>query len=389
MEELNRFADEDIKPYKVRLFKNKELYDISAKEICDLINKETGNGFNESTYRKWYRAYSEGVDDAEQSFLEGDGRIKGYELKRIELEKEKIKFFDQRTSYTKLIRETARFDLLKDIIIEEVGRLEPYKKNTDYEIYESDNDLLIGLNDIHYGIDIDNNWNKYNSKIAKARLEQYLDKIYSIKQLHKSENCVVCANGDLISGSIHLPIQVANKENIIQQVMGVSELVAWFLQELSGHFKTVKLIVIAGNHSRITNKNDSLKDEKLDILIPWYIKSRLQNIKNVSVLENGIDSTMTLVDIRGLNYAFAHGDYDRVSSISKLVDLLKEPVHGIVLGHLHHNFQDWIQGRKVMMSGSLMGMDDYCIEKRILGKPQQLVGVCTDEGVIATYDINF
>ena len=34
-----------------------------------------------------------------------------------------------------------------------------------------------------------------------------------------------------------------------------------------------------------------------------------------------------------------------------------------------------------------MGMDDFCIEKRIYGKPQQLVGICTKDGMTCTYDI--
>jgi len=57
--EINRKQDETIKSYKIRLFKNKDLYDLNSQSIADLINKETGDTFNESTYRKWYRSYSD------------------------------------------------------------------------------------------------------------------------------------------------------------------------------------------------------------------------------------------------------------------------------------------------------------------------------------------
>lgn len=61
---LKRKDDESVKKYKLRLFRNKDLYNIKTQEIADLINKETENNFNESTFRKWYKAYEEGYTDA-------------------------------------------------------------------------------------------------------------------------------------------------------------------------------------------------------------------------------------------------------------------------------------------------------------------------------------
>src|SRR5690606_16470410 len=112
--------------------------------------------------------------------------LKEYELKRIEFEKEKQRFFDQRNSYKKLIRDDARWDELKDIISYSINNIKPYKNENLYNIQYSDNDLLIGLNDLHYGVMIDNFWNKYSPEIAKERLEKYLNEIISIQKLHNS-----------------------------------------------------------------------------------------------------------------------------------------------------------------------------------------------------------
>ena len=49
---------------------------------------------------------------------------------------------------------------------------------------------------------------------------------------------------------------------------------------------------------------------------------------------------------------------------------------------------DFVQNYKVLMSGSLMGMDDYCVTKRIYGRAQQLVCVCTENGIESTYDVD-
>lgn len=361
------------------------------EELSELVFGE-GNCFNSSEVRKRFYGIKRILDLLEEETIDNiteNTILDELTLKRIELEKEKQRFFDQRAAYNKMIRDSARWDELKDIIVNTIKFIKPYESKNITYVNNSDNDLLIGLNDIHYGIEIDNYWNKYNSDVVKQRLEKYLNEIISIQKLHNSENCYVCANGDLISGNTHLTIALANRENVVEQVMGVSELISWFLSELSKYFKNVYFSVVAGNHSRLSLKDISPKNERLDDLIPFYIKARLQNLNNVFVLDNKIDNTMSLIEIRGLNYVGIHGDMDSLNGLLKLIEMLPNKIYAIFMGHLHHNKTDFIQGYKVLMSGSLMGVDDYCIEKRIFGKPQQLICVCDNMGVKCTYDVIF
>ena len=67
MDFLNRKPDENIKDYKIRLFRNKKEYNLTSKEIAYYINKETGNNSDESVYRKWYKSYEEGYEDGIKS----------------------------------------------------------------------------------------------------------------------------------------------------------------------------------------------------------------------------------------------------------------------------------------------------------------------------------
>ena len=65
---------------------------------------------------------------------------------------------------SKLIRERSRQEELNDIITSTVNSGNLPKLT--YEpglIGYSDKDLLVSLNDIHYGANIDNYWHKYNS----------------------------------------------------------------------------------------------------------------------------------------------------------------------------------------------------------------------------------
>ena len=318
--------------------------------------------------------------------------ISDMDAKMVELKKERQKFFDQRAALNKVIREQSRREELNEILVAAVrdGNLPSldYKPNN---IEATGTTLLVGLNDMHYGASVNNRWNVYNPDICRDMLCEYIDNIIKIGETHNASECIVFCNGDMISGNIHHTIQIANKENVINQVKGVSELVAEFLAELSSHFATVKFISIAGNHSRIDTKDRAPIDERLDDLVEWYLEARLQNFDNIIIgCQEKIDSTMYLIDINGKTYCGVHGDMGNgKADISAVRAMAQRDVYAILCGHKHHNMIDEVQGVKIIMSGSFLGMDDFCIKKRVFGRPEQLVCVCDDTGIVCHYDINF
>ncbi len=325
----------------------------------------------------------------------GDELLSALDAKKIELQMERQKFYDQRTAFNKLVRERSRQEELNEILVEAVknGDLPSLSYTPNY-IEPSDNDLLISLNDIHYGANIDNHWNKYNSDICRDMMNHYLDRIIAIADTHHSENCFVWCNGDAIHGNIHRTIAITNKENVIEQIKGVSELISEFLAELSKHFLTVTFVSVAGNHSRITpKKEDALTSERLDDLVQWYLSARLQNFENVFIGEacsgyKKVDNTMYLLTVRNKVYCGIHGDFDSsASKVQALQTMAKTPLYAVLSGHLHHCKTDEVQGVKTVMAGSFIGMDDYCVEKRIFGNAEQMVCVCDTDGIRCSYNI--
>lgn len=369
--------------------------DDDYEELSERLFGE-GNCFNSSEVRK--RMYGmktiiEAIErDGESTILDED-TLSALDSKRFELQKERQKFFDQRTALNKLLRERSRQEELNEILTEAVksGNL-PQLNYQHVEIEPADNDLLVSLNDIHYGANIQNYWNTYNSDICREMMCRYLNRIISIGETHRSENCVVWANGDEISGNIHQSITVTNKENVIEQVKGVSELIAEFLAELSKHFRQVVFVSVAGNHSRIDpNKDRALVSERLDDLVEWYLGARLQNFENVQigVGSEKVDNTMYLIDIRGKIYCGVHGDFDgSAGKVQSLQTMAGKPLYAVLSGHLHHNKLDEVQGVKTIMAGSFLGMDDYCVQKRIVGRAEQMVCVCDADGVRCSYGIS-
>lgn len=318
--------------------------------------------------------------------------LSSVDKKMLELKKEQQKFYDQRAALNKIIRERSRQEELNEILISAVmsGDLPPlnYAPN---DIEPNDATLLVGLNDLHYGIDINNAWNVYNPDVCRKMLCEYIDRIVEIGKRHETSRCIVFCNGDVISGKIHVTIQLANKENVVRQIQGASELIAEFLSELSNHFATVEFISIAGNHSRLDTKDNSPLDERLDDLVEWYLKARLQNFENIIIgSQDKIDSTMYLIDIHGKTYCGVHGDMGSGKvDVAAIQAMARKPVYAILCGHKHHNMVDEKQGVKIIMSGSFLGVDDFCIKKRIFGTPQQIVCVCDTTGIVCHYDINF
>lgn len=368
--------------------------DDDYEELSERLFGE-GNCFNSSEVRKrmyGMRAIIEAIERDREAAIQDEDTLSVLDSKRFELQKERQKFFDQRNALNKLLRERSRQEELNEILTEAVksGSL-PQLNYQRVEIEPSDNDLLVSLNDIHYGANVQNYWNTYNSDICREMMCKYLDRIIAIGETHRSENCIVWANGDEISGNIHQSIAVTNKENVIEQIKGVSELIAEFLAELSKHFRQVVFVSVAGNHSRIDpNKDRALVSERLDDLVEWYLGARLQNFENVQIGigSEKVDNTMYLIDVRGKTYLGVHGDFDgSASKVQSLQTMAGKSIYAVLSGHLHHNKMDEVQGVKTIMAGSFLGMDDYCVQKRIVGRAEQMVCVCDADGVRCSYGI--
>ncbi len=308
----------------------------------------------------------------------------------LEIKREKQKLSDERTAINKKCREAARAEenlAMFEAALRESGRVQfnnysPIRK-------KSSKDMIVCVSDIHLGLDIKNTFGTYNSDIVKDRLEKYLNEVVDIGG--GCENVYVFLLGDLISGNIHHSVQLENRENAVQQVQKVSELLSAFVYELSKNFSNVTVASVGGNHSRIGLKDDVLRAERLDDLIPWYMKAKLSHVQNIRIIDNEIDPTIGMVEIRGCKYCLVHGDFDKYSEagVSKLVMLLGYKPTAVFYGHLHHCSYDDIAGVKIVRSGTFSDTnDDYTVSKRICGHPSQMVCIVDDNGVKACYPVD-
>lgn len=351
----------------------------------DTLRKATQTIFGGAFVSEYFKS-KEAINKDDDSYL---AEIRA---EKQELRKERQKLFDERTGLNKLLREQARcendLEYLEKLISERSFNC--LKPHTIQQI-ESDNDLFICVSDFHLGLSCDNHFGKYDSDIAAERLSNYLNRILEIQKLHNSENAYIGFLGDLINGEIHHTTQLENREILTIQVQKCAELLSSFIYEISKHFKNVYVNGVAGNHSRTSYKDQVLRGNRLDNLIPWYMKAALKHIDNIAFVDDdNYDDTIGKITIRDNQYLLVHGDWDSFNKagVSNLVMMIGYKPTAIFYGHMHKCSYDDIYGVKIIRSGSFSGTgDDYCVSKRIYGNASQMVVVLNDTGVKACYPI--
>lgn len=373
-----------------RVCKDKDLIG-SWSDVADVLNQLTGKRYGESKYRKEYTSFTKLFEANRAALGDTEEQINELNEKIRELQAEKIQFRDERNAWNKQnylrARVDQKLDYLADRLLEN-SRFE-FPDVSEYS-RPGGSDLLVILSDFHIGATFDNNFGYYDTDVAKERLAKLYQEIINIADRHECQDCYISLQGDIISGNIHRAIQVTNRENVIDQVKIASDLITNFCYLLCQRFRCVNFHSVSGNHTRIDRKDDAIHNERLDDLIAWTVSLRLNNVSNFAYRKNYYDTGISQIFIRGNEYVGVHGDYDDYSptGVSKLCMMLGHVPYAVLYGHLHTCAVSESNNVKMIRGGSLCGSgDNYTVEKRLSGKPAQMVCVCNEDGVEAYYPV--
>lgn len=388
---IKRLENENEEQFLWRIGQAKDsgTIDLDWTEIADIMNREFRDDEseyrNESAYRKPYQQAKRFFEANVFDKYNQDSYIEELQETKHEIRREKQKLFDERTALNKILREQGRKESMFDIVARAID--EYTHTRFDYyptQIEDSDCDLIIHLTDIHCGVDIQSEFNTFNFEVLKQRLKKYLDEINEIRLTYKAQNAYVILGGDMIQGLIHTNARIEAKENIVNQIMQVSDLVGDFVFELSKMFQYVEVHTTAGNHSRVTeNKEESTRGENFDLLVPYACKKELQNIENVCFMDNVLECDIATLKVRGHMIYATHGDKDTAKNVvyhmTTFARKAKLPLPDICyLGHRHTNGLTTVDDVKVIESGCVDGMDSFAIDKRLVGTAEQTVTVITE-----------
>ena len=361
----------------------------SWQNVADILNELLGTEYTESKFRKQKQAFDKMLAANQSKFTDNSSQLTEIEAAKLELQKERKKISDARVDYNRLIRQEARkesyADMVKRIICENVEPIQLKAKTLDIH---SDNDLLIHVTDVHTGIEIHNWRNDFDQNILKERMEKYISEILKIQKRHNSENAYIVI-GEVISGIIHNNLRLQNNMDMMEQFKFVSEIISSMLSVLSANFHQIYVYVTPGNHSRISpKKEDSLDGENIDLLLPFYLKARMQNFSNIHICENTIEPEIAMFNIRGSKVFAAHGHKDSPTNVVQNFTLLFGMRPDIVLlGHRHTNGMTTVSDVKIVESGCCSGADQYAVSIRKANRPEQTVSVIDNSGLVCLYDI--
>ena len=397
---LKKLADENEGQYIWRVGQAKDsglIYE-TWEQLAPRLNAELDidetEWRGESAFRKKYRTMQQAYEDVFSKQQFADEHMVELDEKLRNIKKATIKLRDERTDYQRSLREDARRESFVELVERSMAKnIMPF----DYKIspvIDSNEDMIVCLSDMHAGIEVSNWWNVYSIDILKKRLYRYLDEIHSVQQLHKCKMCYLVLGGDAISGLIHTNLRLQNNENVIEQLKVAITYIGEFIHTLQDWFEEINVYSVSGNHSRINpNKEEHLRGEELEEMIPFCLKLQFVNNDKVQICDNmacKIDSTISAFKTRGDKlFYIVHGDKDTPSNAVKNLTLMSgiKP-DGIIMGHRHHNAFDTEHSVKVIQCGCVVGTDDYCVDKRISGEPEQCVVITSkNRAVKCFYDI--
>ena len=394
IEELKRGSTEDEQEYLLRLSAARKTYGLTWDDVADLMNAATGQTYGESTYRKraaraevqQVRPVKAGSNEDVPPILPPRPKKKTFdemdaEDQMLAIAKARVTARDERTQVNAIIRRIAREESLIEMANDISRNLENHVvlPSTYHPKVDYNKAGLLCISDWHYGIEIDNYWNKYNPDIAKERMAQLLSETIEIIELYNLKKVYVLNLGDMIAGKIHLPLRINSRFDVLTQVIEVTELLAQFLAELN-RYAAVEYYDTLDNHSRIEpNLKESLDLESLCRITTWTLKNRMAGT-GVTVNENTYGDDVITVNILGHNVAGVHGHRDKPEKIVlNMMTRTKQNFDLIVAAHYHHFSADESAETAILYNGSMMGTDEYAEKLRVAAKPSQNFIVMTED----------
>lgn len=377
----NKYSKELIKDCINKILK------LSDDSWNDLIQR-----YNLDISQDHLRKMSYGMKVAYDSFIEESSD----EEQLLKIKKEKIKLSDLKTETNKQIRNLARVENMTELLkenIDTLGKVKPIVSN-DYFFLESDTEdithAVLMASDWHFGLEVNNHLNKFNTEICVQRVNQLIEK--TIKYC-KTQN-VKCLHlfflGDLISGNIRNIIRLQNREDVSSQIIQVSELIVEMITKLSYEIPYVTISFCLGNHERsIDKKENCLEVDNYLPLIKSFVQLRVKDLNNVVVNDNKYGDWVIVENILNHKFVGTHGHYVNKNKANyQLSNIIGTDVDYVCLGHFHQNMSLTEYESQTFINGSLIGSDEYSKSLMLHTFPsQKLLMVNKEEGVFSEYTI--
>jgi len=242
-------------------------------------------------------------------------------------------------------------------------------------------EMMVVVSDAHYPEVVDPSAAfglAYTADIARRRLEYMRDTVIRYKKLRESaypvQKLTIAVIGDMLSGSIHEELEVTNEMPMSAALVNMSYMLHDMGSTLAQEFPAVEMVVMPGNHPRITKKpRFKGKWDNWEYVMGLFVKALAQRQYTVTVPKDMVYRHK----IFDLNIGLTHGDGVKAASAfgmpwysmrrrqDALQSLLKtrelQQLDLLCYGHFHQLCFMEGQGCSLFVNGSIKGGDEFSI----------------------------
>lgn len=371
--------NEDQYIWKIGQAKDAGLISSTWEELAPRLNTELNIEETEwrgsSAFRKAYRWMQRAYDNVfrKNGFIGTQGDE--LDIKKRELEKEKIKLRTEKLEYNRWLREEARDELICEKIVRAIEELPPLNvpeilpSHITGRAHANREGCLI-FADTHYGVDLKitglfgETINEYNPEIFEQRMWNLLTQVVDICEKEGFTSLNVYDLGDEVDGILRVSQLWKLRYGVIESTVRYGRFITEWLNELSKHVYIKYQMVKDSNHCQLRLLNQpkgTFKDENMSYIIAEKIIDRLSGNPNFKFIQN--PTGYVFDNILGYNILGIHGEGKGLESAIK--DFSK--TYGVELnfligGHKHHQNSSNIGIQSDVISvPSVIGVDDYSL----------------------------
>ena len=324
------------------------------------------NNYSKDNIRKAYYVISKMIDKLENDSITQDEILLKNEQLKEDIIKERKKLQVTKVEYTRGLGHESKIELFFENLKESFETL-PSPTFEEIDTEDNDREYVLGITDIHYGSNFQSVNNTYSIAECERRFNVLLNK--TIKEIKREGitkiNVLNC--GDSIQGILRMSDVKINETTVVDSIVGVSKLIANFLNELSKYCYVNYLHVPTANHTQIRplgTKASELASEDLEKVIVNYIHDSLQSNERVNV-NIKTDTDRLIFKIFDFDCLATHGHQIKniKTSVKDLSMLHRQFFDVIFIGHFHGG-QSMFVGEsdvntEVICIPSMVGSDPY------------------------------
>jgi len=399
MLDYKKMENESYKDFCIRIYRNQKLWDLKNDVVGFIINQEYPDfKKDESAHRKKFKerieAFDEGyekalkdMEDKEPAFVtQGEGldslkpkthldkmqeMLGEYTIRKRDMQLE-------RNSLAHLMREATPSILMVEKFEELLlsGKVELPRLSEKTIEKSIGGHLKVITSDMHIGMVIDEDYNKYNYKILRRRLQEHANKAIEKAKSYNVSDISIIDMGDMVEsiflrGNQAYDCEFTESEQIVYAQQAYLE----FLQYFTDEGYDISVSFIRGNHDRLDGlKTSAIDHDSATFIIAENLKLLYQQLEAFTGIKSKVTFTNTNdyytehhEEILGKNIKYVHGDNTSAGDKQKMNKY--SGVDNIVydylfLGHLHRF--SMFQGNRnevEVYNASIMGGNEYGCHK--------------------------